>query len=80
MQTTTTFFLFQFSIPTSADVKEIQQFLKKEFYPDEPICINSGITTDGSGGWFHRKMTEFMDKEVVTGYIKINLGDNVVYA
>ena len=57
----------QFYTPTGDDIPEMQEFLKKEFHPDEPVCKNSRVVLDGTGSWMDRKMTDFIDQATVTG-------------
>ena len=58
---------YQFSIATSEDVKELQEFIKKEFLTEEPCLSNLKLITDGTGGWIHKNFTSFMDKEMAEG-------------
>ena len=62
----------QFFTPTGDDIPEMQEFLKKEFHPDEPVCKNSRVVLDGTGSWMDRKMTEFIDQATVTGSLVLS--------
>merc|ERR1712038_550391 len=46
----------KFSIATADDVKEMQYMMKNEFFPEEPLSSNAGISFKEShnGGWLHR--------------------------
>ena len=47
----------------------MQYLLKNEFFPEEPLMSNSCLNfkEGNNGGWIHRKLEEWMDKECITG-------------